>query len=70
MDVEVRISRALIDASICCPAPDCGMHCRCTGWIPGECAIFECRCCERRWYVGLGASPVLRVEPVVEQVVA
>lgn len=61
--VEVRVARALMDASIACPDDDCGMHCRCTGYVPGEMAIFECLGCRTRYYVGLGAQPVLRVEP-------
>jgi hypothetical protein len=53
-----------MDASIICPAPLCGYYCRCTGYVPGEMATFECRACETRYYVGLGASPILRVESV------
>ena len=60
--VDVRIDRALMAASICCPDSACGMHCRCTGYVPGELAIFECRGCQQRYFVGLGPQPVLRVE--------
>jgi hypothetical protein len=40
------------------------MHCRCTGYVPGELATFECRGCATRYYVGLGPQPVLRAETV------
>jgi hypothetical protein len=62
--VEVQIDRALMAASIVCPETDCGHYCRCTGYVPGEMAIFECRFCATRYYVGLGAQPVLRHERV------
>lgn len=67
MDVEVRISQALLHSSIVCPAPHCGMACRCTGYVPGELATFECRMCQVRYWVGLGPQPVLRAESVAPQ---
>lgn len=62
--VDIRISRALMDASIICPAPLCGYHCRCVAYIPGELATFVCLACETKYWVGLGPAPVLRVESV------
>ena len=58
--VEIRVERALMACSIECPA--CGLFCRCTGYVPGELALFECRGCAVRYYVGLGTHPVLRAE--------
>jgi hypothetical protein len=60
--VEIKISRALMDSSIICPAPLCGMYCSCVAYIPGELCAFVCRACQTRYWVGLGPSPVLRVE--------
>lgn len=60
--VEIRIERALMAASIVCPDDACGMHCRCTGYVPGEMAMFVCLGCHSRYFVGLGAQPVLRSE--------
>lgn len=62
--VDIRIDRALMEASIACPESTCGLHCRCVAYIPGEMAAFECRGCGARYYVGLGAQPVLRREAV------
>lgn len=56
----IRIDRPLMEASISCPA--CGHHCACVGFVPGELALFACRHCAVRYYLGLGANPVLRVD--------
>jgi hypothetical protein len=66
----IRIDRALMEASIVCPSPLCGYHCRCVGYVAGELALFECRACQTRYYLGLGASPVLRAEPIAVEGVA
>jgi hypothetical protein len=70
LTVDIRISRALLDATIICPSRTCGMTCRCTGYVPAEMATFECRGCSRRFYVGLGTSPVLREESIAVEGVA
>lgn len=64
MDVDIRISQALLHSSIVCPAAHCGMHCACVGYVDHELAIFLCRHCQVRYYVGLGPQPVLRAESV------
>lgn len=58
--VVVTVERALMASSISCPA--CGLFCRCTGYIPGEVAAFECRACAVRYWIRLGTHPVLRAE--------
>lgn len=60
---ELRIAQALMNSAICCPAPGCGMHCRCIGYIEHSHATFECRACQRRYLVGLGVT-VLRSESI------
>ena len=62
--VEIRIARALQNAAIVCPDRACGMHCHCTGYLPGEWALFECRACQTRYHVGLGPAPLLRAESI------
>lgn len=62
--VDIRISRALMDSSIICPAPLCGYHCRCVAYVPGEVCAFVCLACQTKYWVGLGAQPVLRVESI------
>lgn len=58
--VEIHVSRMIQFALICCPA--CALNCSCTGYLPGALAIFHCPNCDLRYFVGLGPSPMLRVE--------
>lgn len=60
--VDIRVSRMLIDGSIICPAPLCGMYCSCVAYIPGEVCAFVCKACQTKYWVGLGPNPILRVE--------
>lgn len=58
--VDINLKRPMMEASIACPG--CRMYCSCVGYLPRELAIFECRFCRLRHFVGLGASPVIRSE--------
>jgi hypothetical protein len=62
--VVLAVDRPLMGLAMSCPDTSCGLHCRCTLYIPGEMATFECRACGHRYYVGLGAQPLLRVEVI------
>lgn len=62
--VVIDVDRPLMGLSMACPESTCRLHCHCMLFVPGELAIFECRACQRRYFVGLGAQPLLRSEAI------
>ena len=50
---------------LCCPA--CLTYCRPVMYLGGELAIFDCRACALRYFVGLGADPAMTTAPLAAE---